>query len=482
MTQQSGFTCHVRTGENDDLLTVVVQQYIIGYILLAQRHIFLYHRVTSLTNVYHEAVVHVRAYILVLRRRGCKTEQAVELCRYVSIGLHHGHVLDQGEHQFLIDAILYDRYTVVGSYDLILQILKFGRYIPLGICQCLLACPLLGNAIFVRIAHLQVVSEHVVESYLQAANACTFGLAVTDTFDSLTAVVSQVAQLVEFIVHTLSNSVRSPLCQRRVGHNLPKYALAHLGAQTDVLAQAVQVTVVLRLLADLLHGLQCTQRITELHHLTRTDTSGTDLADRTLHILQLRQALAYLLATVGVAEEVFDHRLPVSDRAHLFERESHPAVEHTCAHGSDGLVQYVVQRTAVVALAVKQFEVTDGELVEPDILVGLQPAERMDMFGLQVLGYVQVVQYARSGYYTVRHASDTETLEVSRLKLLAQPFLGSGGIEHPILQFKGKVFRAEQPLKLLPFATHEQHLFRCELCEQRGYIIGCALRHQILAC
>ena len=228
--------------------------------------------------------------------------------------------------------------------------------------------------------------------------------------------------------------------------------------------------------------MQCTQGITELHHLTRTYTSGTDLADRTLHILQLRQALAYLLATVGVAEEVFDHRLPVPDRTHLFERESHPAVEHTCAHGSDGLVQYVVQRTAVFTLAVKQFEVTDGELVEPDILVGLQPAERMDMFGLQVLGYVQVVQYARSGYYAVRHAGDTETLEVSRLKLLAQPLLGCGRIEHPILQFKGEVFRAEQPLKLLPFATHEQHLFRCELGEQRGYIIGCALRHQILAC
>ena len=190
MTQQSGFTCHIRTGENDDLLTVVVQQYIVGYILLAQRHIFLYHRVPPLTNVYYETVVNVRAYIFVLGCRSCKTEQAVELCRYVRIGLHHGHVLDQCEHQFLIDAILYDRYSVICRQNLLLQILKFGRYIPLRICQCLLACPLLGNAIFVRIAHLQVVSEHVVESYLQAANACTFGLSVTYTFDSLAAVIS----------------------------------------------------------------------------------------------------------------------------------------------------------------------------------------------------------------------------------------------------------------------------------------------------
>ena len=217
-----------------------------------------------------------------------------------------------------------------------------------------------------------------------------------------------------------------------------------------------------------------------MHHLTRTDTSGADLADRALHVLQLRQAVAYLFAPIGVAEEVFDYRLPVAYRAYLFQWECHPAIEHTSAHGSDGFVQYVVQRTAVIALAVQQFEVTYGKLIEPYITVGLQPAERVDMFGLQMLGYIQVVQYARCGYHTVRHARDTETLEIGSLKLLAQPLLGSSGVEHPVVQFESKIFRAEQPLKLLSFAAHEQHLFRCELGEQCGYIIRCTLRHQIL--
>ena len=120
-----------------------------------------------------------------------------------------------------------------------------------------------------------------------------------------------------------------------------------------------------------------------------------------------------------MAEEVFDNRLPVADRAHLFERERHPAVEHSSSHRGNGLVEYIIERLAVVTLTVEKFEVADREPVEPHVLVGFQTAERMNMFGLQVLGYIQVVQYSCCGYYTVGHTAYAEAFEVCCLKLLA---------------------------------------------------------------
>ena len=63
------------------------------------------------------------------------------------------------------------------------------------------------------------------------------------------------------------------------------------------------------------------------------------------------------------------------------------------------------------------------------------------MFGLQVLGYIQIMQYTCCSYYAVRHADYTETFEVRRFKLLAQPLLGSRRIEHPVLELEGKEFR-----------------------------------------
>ena len=156
---------------------------------------------TTSADVDDEAVVDVRADILVLGCRGSKTEQAVELCGYVGIGLHHRYVLNERQHQFLVQARFDDGYPVIGSGNLVLQVFQFLGYVPLGIGECLLASPLLGHVVLVGVTHLKVVTEHIVESDFQTTDAGAFNLLPADTFDCLAAMIAQIAQLVKFVIY-----------------------------------------------------------------------------------------------------------------------------------------------------------------------------------------------------------------------------------------------------------------------------------------
>ena len=172
--------------------------------------------------------------------------------------------------------------------------------------------------------------------------------------------------------------------------------------------------------------------------------------------------------------------MPVAYRSYVLQREGHPAIEHTSAHRGDCLVQYVEQRPAVVTLTLQQLKVTDSEAVKPHVLIYLQTAKRMNMLRLQVLGYIQIMQYTRRGNHTFLHMGHAEALEVRRFKLFAQTLFGGRGVEHPVLQLESEVLCSEQPLELLPLATKEEHLFRRELRQQCSDVVRCTLCNEEL--
>ena len=87
LAQQSGLSCHVRTGQDDDLLRAVVQIHIIGHELLATRHKGLYDRMPACLYVYGITVVHLRPAVPVGQSQVGEPGQDIKTCHYTAVGL-----------------------------------------------------------------------------------------------------------------------------------------------------------------------------------------------------------------------------------------------------------------------------------------------------------------------------------------------------------------------------------------------------------
>ena len=280
----------------------------------------------TLSNINHQTVVHIGADIFVFGSRGGKTEQAVELRHHIGIDLHLRHKPAQRKHQLRIESVLDDLYFLLCRQDSLLIFFEFGGDISLGIDEGLLANPVLRHLLLVGVAHLKIVAEDIVVAYLQTLDTRLFRLALLDTEQIFFAVVVYIAQRVQFAVHAVGDDVRTPLHCRRIRQNLLLDTLTHFAAEVYLLAQQMQIRVVFRPETDLANRHQCPQGCGKLHHLARTDTPCGNLAHDTFHILNLLNLLPQQIACLGVAEEILHHRLAVAYRAHILQRECHPAM------------------------------------------------------------------------------------------------------------------------------------------------------------
>ena len=274
------------------MLAVVVQQHVVGDVLLTCRQLLFDHGVTPLTDINDKAIVHVRADVAVVGRNGGKRQEAIQLRQHLGIQLHLRHPFAEREHQLLIQAVLDDLYPLLGGGDLLLVLLQLVGDVALCAHQRLLANPLGRHLLLVGVAYLQIIAEDVVEAYLQALYARALDLALLNLYQVVLAIGLDSTQFVQLGVHAAGDDVRSSLCNRRIGHDLALDAAAHFRARVEFLRQYAQVGIVPRLLADLLDGLHRTQRTAQLHHLARTDSAGRDLANDSLQVAHLLQGFA----------------------------------------------------------------------------------------------------------------------------------------------------------------------------------------------
>ena len=176
LPQQCRLTRHVRTSDDNNLLRTAVQHHIVGYVLLSYRQLFLNHRMASLTNIQHIIIFNDRADIAVLTRYVGKRKQTVQTSNLGCIDLNVRYELVQGLHQFRIELSLQYQYFVFGSQYFLFILLELLGDISFRICQGLLAYPLLRHFIFMRISHLDVITEYIVVTDLQAGDFRQFTL------------------------------------------------------------------------------------------------------------------------------------------------------------------------------------------------------------------------------------------------------------------------------------------------------------------
>ena len=462
LAQQRRFTGHIRSGDDDNLLFLVVQVDVVGHIPLPYRQLFLDDRMASLPDIQLVGRVDDRPHVVVFLGALGKRQQTVELCHEAGVQLNGLDILLHCLHQFGEEARLQRQYFLLGAKDFLLIFLQFLSDIALGLCQSLLANPVLRHLVLIGVAHLEIIAEHVVIAYLQRGDACLLGLALLDAQQVVLTVLRDVAQVVELGVISVANHMSFVHQLRRVVHDLVLNALTQVVAEAQPLPYSVQYRIV-GTHARRLHASQTLQGHLQLHHLAGRHPSDGHFRHDALEVAHALQLTIYQLFEFWLAEEILHHVEAFVDGFLVFQGEHHPSAQQSSAHRRYGLVDDVEQRDAALLHGIHQLERADGELVEAHIFLFLDAREAGDMTDLRVLGLLQVVQDGTCGNHTVVQMVHSKALQVLHAEVLQQ--LGPCRLvgEHPVVELEHTVTGAEHALEVVAPLTVVEHLLGLEI-------------------
>ena len=164
------FTGHVRAGDEQHPVVVLVEHRIVGYKQTALEHLF-DDRVAALFNFHHTAFINSGHDVVVLQGRLGKACQHIELSYSRCRALNADDLGGDARQQVGKQLVFQNQQTLVCAEDLIFQLLQLGRDVALPRRQRLLAGEGIGHRVSVGAADLNVVAEHLVEADLQLGDA-----------------------------------------------------------------------------------------------------------------------------------------------------------------------------------------------------------------------------------------------------------------------------------------------------------------------
>ena len=166
LTKQRTLTCHVRTGDNHDLLRFGVEFQTVAHIFLSGRHEGLNDGVATFADVNDGAVVHHGTHVVSFARNLCQRIEAVETADGDGVVLQF---FDFARHLF--DEVV-EKNLLEGD-DFVFRAENFGFIffqlfgdVAFRLRKRLFSHPFLRHLVFIGVAHFDVVSENVVEPNL----------------------------------------------------------------------------------------------------------------------------------------------------------------------------------------------------------------------------------------------------------------------------------------------------------------------------
>ena len=130
----------------------------------------------------------------------------------------------------------------------------------------------------------------------------------------------------------------------------------------------------------------------QLHHFTRINAGHGYFPDDAFQIAHLSELLFNLRFQFQMPGEMLHNVKPVVDCRNFFQRKNNPAFQKARAHRRDGFVNYLHQRFCPFVDRIKQFEVANGEAVEPNVFVLLDARQTRNMAQIGMLREVKIMQ------------------------------------------------------------------------------------------
>ena len=349
LTHISGFTRHIGAGDDEAAVSGAVEGGIVGHEHTALEYLF-HHRVTPLGDCQHIAVVHHGAAVVVFRSHLRQRSQHVQLCNSVGGALDAVQLGADAFQQFVKQAALQRDEPLVRAKNFAFQLLQFLRDVTLAGGEGLLADVSLRHKVFVGVAHLDEVAEHMVIAYFQLGDAGLLPQTGFQLRQHALGVIADGAQLVHLGMVALGDDTAI----LEGGGGIRVYC--GINARLDILQRVDTCGQLgkLRAVAALCLLAQTGQTVTGLG-------KGVDLLGgcRAVHraghqALQIRDVVQFfgqVAAHHGLAHQCLHGVQSVVDEWAGNKRLLDPAAQHPLAHGSAGLIQHPQQGAALFASA-----------------------------------------------------------------------------------------------------------------------------------
>ena len=331
-----------------------------------------------------------------------------------------------------------------------------------------------------RIADLDIVSEHVVEGDLEARNARPLTFALLHLCQIVLARIGQLAQLVKLLTYPLGDKSSFGYRDGWLTDQLASDAFAHLRTGIECLTPSPEHRVIRRHRARAYpsDGFQGTL---ELHHLARRYPPHGHLGNDPLHVAHFGQLPDQCLTQQGVARKQGHGVLSATDLGLVAEWKEQPALQQSCAHGRGGLVDRFQKGAAAFAHRSHKLKAVDGEFVEPDVTLLLDAQERRDVSHLRVLRAIQINEDGACGHDAVLQILDAEAFQPDRLEVALEPIASRVGHEDPILHLEHTAHGPEGASEAVAQTVADQHLLRRKVRQPLVHRLHRALSREELA-
>ena len=365
LTHIGGFTRHVGAGDDKAAVGGAVEGGIVWHKHTALEHL-LHNGVTSLGDGQHIAVVHHGAAVVVFRSDLRQRSQYIQLGNGVGGALDAVQLGTDALQQFVKQAAFQRDEPLMCAKDLAFQLLQLLCDVPLAGGEGLLADVSLRHKVFVGVAYLNKVAEHMVIAYFQLGDAGLLPQTGFQLCQNALGVIADGAQLVHLGMVTLGDNTtilegggrvrvycginaRLDILQRvDAGGQLGKLRAV---AALRLLAQAGQTVTGLGKGVDLLGGCRAVHRA----------------GHQALHVRDVVQFFGQVAAHHSLAHQRLHSVQAMVDELAGNKRLLDPAAQHPLAHGGAGLIQHPQQGAALFAAAqgLGQFKVCAGDRRKP---------------------------------------------------------------------------------------------------------------------
>ena len=460
LPQKGRLTRHVGPREYHYLRGRRVHMDVVRHILFAGRHERLNHGVPCALEVQHGAAIHYRPTVAAVHGLPREALQHVQLRQHPAVRLNVAYPFLHLGHKAGIQLAFEGQDGVFRTKDLLLVGLELFGDIAFRVHQRLLAVPFRRHLVAGRITHFEVVAEHAVIAYLEAADAGSFGLAVLQVQQVVLAAGGDVAERIQFLAHAAGDDfalayLHCRVLRERCGdageqtatvlHALQQFQQSLRNDFAGALVAKIAVFAtnprlrpgVSRVFgrkcyqtlasgsAQCLDRLHLLQRPAQLQHFPGQNLAGRCAGNDPFEVAHVFQQTAEFLQQLFVAGEIPHNVVAVVQCDTVEYGHRQPASQQTGTHRRAAAVQHIHQRHSVAArVTLEYFQVADGEAVHPDELAFFDSGDAADIAEAGVLRLFEVHQKRTGSAEGQRIRVDAEAFEAACAELLFEPFFG----------------------------------------------------------
>ena len=467
LPEQRGLSRHVRPGQQDDPAGLV-EPHVVGNERLARHHP-LDHRVAGPLELDGEPSVDLGPRIALAVREVGQGAPHVELRQRRRGHLHPGDYLGHGAPQRVHELGLAGRDPLLGAEHLRLILLELRRDVPLGAGERLPPLVVVRDSRLVRVRHLDVVPEHLVESHLEGRDAGALPLARLEGGDVLLAAVPRVPELVELAVVAGADRVAFRELHGRPLHERARELVAQIRQEVEALRRALEQRAATPVLQTVEGGAgvgEPEDGVAQRPEVARRRAPQRCLAREPLQVAHAVQGLSHPVAPARVGHE-HPHRVePRIDRRGIHERREQPAAQQPGPHRRHRAVQHLEQRRPGRSRPewLHELEVAPRHLVEREHVARAEQARAGEMRETGGLQFARVPeQRARGAQRRPIARLHPKPVERSQPERARQVLAGELGVELPDL-----AFGPGGPIRERRDAPVRRHDFGRLVARQRG--------------